>query len=52
MVQVGRLELPGSLLSSGDRAPPYYAPWSLSAEATGAGTLKSRTNLLRMSLMT
>lgn len=49
VLQLGRLELPASLLQTGARMCPYLALFSLTSSGTGAGAIKSRGNLLRIS---
>ncbi|PRW58709.1 polynucleotide 5 -hydroxyl-kinase NOL9 [Chlorella sorokiniana] len=49
VLQLGRLELPASLLQTGAHMCPYLALFSLSSTGTGAGAIKSRGNLLRIS---
>lgn len=48
VIQLGRLELPAVLCRSGG---PYFALFGLNVMGTGAGTGKSRNNLLRASLL-
>jgi polynucleotide 5'-hydroxyl-kinase GRC3/NOL9 len=48
-LQLGKLELPGSLLQTGAHMAPYLCLFSLSSMGTGAGAIKSRNNLLRQS---
>ena len=47
MLQVGKLELPLQLLQSPEVQAPCIALFCLSTEATGAGAIKARSNLLR-----
>lgn len=49
VLQLGRLELPASLLQTAAHMCPYLALFSLSSTGTGAGAIKSRGNLLRIS---
>lgn len=49
LLQLGRLELPASLLQTGGHMSPYLALHSLSSAGTGAGAIRSRNNLLRAS---
>ncbi len=49
LLQLGRLELPASLLQTGAHMAPYLALHSLSSAGTGAGAIRSRNNLLRAS---
>jgi len=49
VLQLGRLELPASMLQTGAHMCPYLALFSLSSTGTGAGAIKSRGNLLRIS---
>lgn len=49
-LRLGRLELPSCLLSGGPYWSPYQALFCLPLTGTGAGTIKSRNNLLRNSL--
>lgn len=49
LLQLGRLELPSSLLQTGAHMSPYLALHSLSSAGTGAGAIRSRNNLLRAS---
>ncbi len=51
VLQVGRLELPPSLLQCGALQSPYLALGCLAAGASGAGTIKARNNLQRVSLL-
>jgi polynucleotide 5'-hydroxyl-kinase GRC3/NOL9 len=51
VLQLGRLELPSSLLQTGAYLSPYLCLHSLSSIGTGAGAIKSRNNLLRQSQM-
>ena len=46
-LEVGRLELPPTLLQTGKFQSPYLTLHSLSTAGTGAGVIKSRNNLLR-----
>ena len=48
-LQLGKLELPASLLQTGAHMAPYLCLFSLSSMGTGAGAIKSRNNLLRQS---
>lgn len=48
-LQLGKLELPSSLLQSGAYLSPYLCLFSLTSMGTGAGVIKSRNNLLRQS---
>jgi polynucleotide 5'-hydroxyl-kinase GRC3/NOL9 len=50
-LQVGKLELPERLLATSQFATPYQSIFCLSTAATGAGQIKSRNNLLRVSLL-
>ena len=50
-VQVGKLELPERLLATSQFATPYQNIFCLATTATGAGQIKSRNNLLRVSLL-
>lgn len=47
VLQLGRLELPASLLQTAAHLSPYLCLHSLSSTGTGAGAIKSRNNLLR-----
>jgi polynucleotide 5'-hydroxyl-kinase GRC3/NOL9 len=47
VLQLGRLELPASLLQTAAHLSPYLCLHSLSSMGTGAGAIKSRNNLLR-----
>jgi hypothetical protein len=47
--QVGKLELPSSLLQSSNYLSPYLCLFSLTSMGTGAGVIRSRNNLLRQS---
>lgn len=49
VLQLGRLELPASLLQTGAHLSPYLCLHSLSSMGTGAGAIKSRNNLARQS---
>jgi polynucleotide 5'-hydroxyl-kinase GRC3/NOL9 len=49
LIEIGRLELPPTLLQTGKFLSPYLALHSLSTAGTGAGVIKSRNNLLRSS---
>ena len=46
-LHVGRLELPVSLLHTPVLRSPYLSPWCISAAGTGAGPMRSRTDLVR-----
>ena len=49
--QVGKSELPSSLLQTSEYVFPYLGLFSLSTEATGAGAIKSRSNITRRGLV-
>lgn len=49
VLQLGRLELPASLLQTGVHMAPHLCLFSLSSMGTGAGAIKSRNNLVRLS---
>jgi polynucleotide 5'-hydroxyl-kinase GRC3/NOL9 len=49
LIEIGRLELPPTLLQTGKFLSPYLALHSLSTAGTGAGVIKSRNNLMRSS---
>ena len=49
VLQLGKLELPASLLQTARAMCPYLALHSLSSVGTGAGAIKSRNNLVRAS---
>ena len=46
-IEVGKLEFPSTLLLTDAYQSPYLALHSLSASGTGAGSIRSRNNLLR-----
>lgn len=46
-LQLGRLELPGTLLQTSGGMSPYMALFSMTSMGTGAGAIKSRNNLPR-----
>lgn len=48
-LQVGKLELPSSLLQTDTFKSPFLAIYAMSSEGTGAGSCKSRNNLMRSS---
>lgn len=48
-LQLGKLELPSSLLQSSSFLSPYLCLFSLTSIGTGAGVIKSRNNLVRQS---
>jgi polynucleotide 5'-hydroxyl-kinase GRC3/NOL9 len=50
-LQLGRLELPHSLLQCAPLQSPYLALGCLAGGASGAGTIKARNNLQRVSLL-
>jgi hypothetical protein len=50
-LQLGRLELPDKLVSSGVASSPYQALFCLAGGGSGAAQMKSRNNLLRQSLL-
>jgi hypothetical protein len=50
-LQLGRLELPDKLVSSGAASSPYHALFCLAGAGSGAAQMKSRNNLLRQSLL-
>ena len=47
--QLGKLELPSSLLQSSTYQSPYLSLFSLTTMGTGAGVIRSRNNLARQS---
>ena len=47
LLQVGRLELPPSLLHSRSVWSPYLGMWSISAVGTGSGHVHARGDLAR-----
>ncbi|GAB4817782.1 hypothetical protein N2152v2_004828 [Parachlorella kessleri] len=48
-LQLGKLELPSSLLQSSAYQSPYLSLFSLTTSGTGAGVIRSRNNLARQS---
>eukprot|EP00798_Chlamydomonas_sp_ICE-L_P003493 gene3490-13559_t len=50
-LKVGKTELPPSLLQTGDYVSPYISMFSLAADTTGGGAIKSRKNIGRRSLV-
>jgi hypothetical protein len=51
VLQAGRLELPPALLQTAQLQSPYLSLFCLSGGAVGAGTIKSRNNIQRASLL-
>lgn len=47
VVELGKLELPVHLLQCGARSSPYLSQHSISAEGTGAATVRPRNNIMR-----
>lgn len=46
-LEVGKLELPVHLLQCGELTSPYLSQHSISAEGTGAATVRPRNNIMR-----
>ena len=49
-LQVGKLDLPLALLLTPTVMSPYISVWSITADGTGASSMKARNTLLRSRL--
>jgi hypothetical protein len=47
IIQIGKLELPVQLLQCGEHSSPYLSHHSITAEGTGAASIRPRNNIIR-----